>query len=176
MIIPYGKGPQLERGRIRMTELYSEKDIQLISQQLKKRYTVIGVVLALLLALIIVSLVIRIQWLTMTAVFLFGAFAVFSIDLFCLPLHRYRKLLVSAVSGRTHVGTFEYKQAEGEVSMVDGVSCRSLIFLGEPDKHGSREQCFYWDAERPLPGFQPGQQVTLKYTGRNIIGYDCSAA
>ena len=154
-----------------MTELYSEKDIEQISAQLKKRYTIICIVLALLLALIVISIFPRIQWLTMVAVFLFGAFAVFSIDLLCLPLHRYRKLLTSALNGRTHTGTFEFKETEGETSMVDGVSCRGLIFLGEPDKHGSREQRFYWDEQKPLPDFRAGDQITLKYTGKNIIGW-----
>ena len=54
---------------------------------------------------------------------------------------------------------------------MDGVACRSLIFLGQADKHGTREQRFYWDEEIPLPAFNPGDQVTLKYTGRTIIGY-----
>ena len=157
-----------------MTELYSENDVNRISAQLKKRYTVIGAVLALLLVLIVISLLFRIEWLTMVTVFLFGSFAVFSIELFCLPLHRYRKLLTSALTGRTHAGAFEYKETESDTSMVDGVSCRGMIFLGEPDKHGSREQRFYWDEEQPLPGFQAGEQITLKYTGKNIIGWEKS--
>lgn len=155
-----------------MTELYSEQSITDISAQLKKRYTVISAVLALLLALIVVSIIPRIQWLTMVSVFLFGAFAVFSIDLFCLPLHRYRKLLTSALTGRTHTGVFEYKETEADTSMVDGVACRGMIFLGEPDKHGSREQRFYWDEEKPLPDFRAGEQITLRYTGKNIIGFE----
>ena len=44
-----------------MTELYSEKDIEQISAQLKKRYTIICIVLALLLALIVISIFPRIQ-------------------------------------------------------------------------------------------------------------------
>ena len=154
-----------------MNELYSEKDVAGIDGQLKKRWIVIGAVLVLLLAFIVVSAVLRIEWLTMVAVFLFGAFAVFSIDLFCLPLLRYRKLLTAALTGRNHTGSFEFKEAESETSMVDGVSCRGLIFLGEADRHGSREQRYYWDEERPLPGFQAGDQITLKYTGKNIIGW-----
>ena len=154
-----------------MTELYSEKDIIQINQQLKKRYTVIFIIFALFLALVIWSFVVRIQWLSMVAVFLAGVTFIFGIDVFCLPLHRYRKLITSALTGRTHTGAFEFKEAESDISMIDGISCKSLIFLGEPDKHGSREQRFYWDAERPLPDLKPGDPVSLKYTGRNIIGW-----
>ena len=60
---------------------------------------------------------------------------------------------------------------EPDPCMVDGVSFRSLIFLGKPDKHGSREQLFYWDRQKEVPAFQSGEPVTLKYTGKMIIGY-----
>ena len=58
--------------------------------------------------------------------------------------------------------------------MVDGVSYRSLVFLGDPDKHGTRERMFYWDSELPLPDFRPGQAVTIRYTGKMIIAYECA--
>mgnify|MGYP006896848741 CR=1 FL=1 len=154
-----------------MTELYSEKDINQINAQRKKRYTIIFIVFAIIIALVIWSFIVRIEWLSMVSVFLAGVTLVFGIDLFCLPLHRYRKLMTSALTGRTHLGTFEFKETESEISNVDGIPCKSLIFLGDPDKHGSREQCFYWDQEHPLPDFKAGDQITLKYTGRNIIAW-----
>ena len=155
-----------------MHDLYSEKDFQQISAQLKKRYTVLGVILAVLLGLFVYSLIIRVEWMSIVLFALIGFIAVFVIELFCLPLQRYKKLIVSALSGRTHTGSFVYDHEESEPSFVDGVSCAGLIFLGEPDKHGSREQRFYWDREIPLPAFQSGSLVTLKYTGKNIIGYE----
>ena len=155
-----------------MKDLYSEKDIQQLSSQLKKRYLVLGAVLAVIAAAFVVSMIIRVEWLSMVLFFLFCAAAVFVIELFCLPLHRYKKLVTAALTGRNHTEPLEYEKAEADPSVVDGVKCRGLIFLGNPDKHGSREQRFYWDEEIPLPAFTPGSQVTLKYTGRNIIGYE----
>ncbi len=155
-----------------MTDLYSEKDLQEISAQLKKRYIFLGCGLAVILALFVYSMVIRLEWLSMVSVFLFCSLAVFVIEMFCLPLHRYKKLIIAALTGRTHTETLEYKETESELSVIDGVTCLGLIFLGQPDKHGIREQRFYWDREIPLPAFTAGSQVTLKYTGRNIIGYE----
>ena len=154
-----------------MQELYSEKDIDQISSQLKKRYLLLGCGLAALLALFVWSMILRAEWLSMVLFALFCGTAVFVIEICCLPLHRYRKLMVSALTGRTQTETLEYKETEAEPSVVDGVTCRGLIFLGSPDRHGTREQRFYWDQELPLPPFSAGDQVTLKYTGRNIIGY-----
>ena len=155
-----------------MQDLYSEKDIQQLSSQLKKRYLLLGIILAVLIAAFVVSMINRVEWLSMVLFFLCCAAAVFVIELFCLPLHRYKKLVSSALTGRNHTETLEYKETEADSSVVDGVQCRGLIFLGSPDKHGSREQRFYWDEEFPLPAFRSGQQITLKYTGRNIIGYN----
>ena len=155
-----------------MTDLYSEKDFQQVSAQLKKRFLLLGLVLAVLLALFIFSVINRTEWLSMITFFLFFAVLVFVIELFCMPLFRYRKLILSALTGRTHTETLVYDHEEAETSLVDGVVCKGLIFLGEPDKHGTREQRYYWDNERPLPSFASGSQVTLKYTGKNIIGYE----
>ena len=155
-----------------MHELYSEKDLQLISGQLKKRYLVLGAVLAALLAAFIASMIVRTEWLSIALFILAGAAAAFVIELFCVPLHRYKKLILSALTGRTHTEALEYKETEAETSLVDGVRCRGMIFLGDPDKHGTREQRFYWDEELPRPAFSPGDRITLKYTGRSIIGYE----
>ena len=155
-----------------MQNLYSEKDYEQLSAQLKKRGLLLGLAMAVFLALFIVSLAVRLDWLSIVSFILFFAVAVFGIEMFCLPLSRYRKLVLSSLTGRTHTGSYVYKETEAEPSVVDGVPCRGLIFLGEPDKHGTREQRFYWDAKIPLPSFSPGDQVTLRYTGRNIIGYE----
>ena len=155
-----------------MQELYSENDFFQVSSQLKKRYLLLGIGLAVLLADFVWTMIIRVEWLSILFFILFFASAVFVIEIFCLPLHRYKKLILSALTGRTHVETLEYEKSEEDTSLVDGVLCRGLIFLGSPDKHGTREQRFYWDEELPLPAFSAGEQVTLKYTGRNIIGYE----
>ena len=155
-----------------MRDLYSEKDLQQLSSQLTKRYLLLGCVLAVFLALFVVSLVFRMEWLSMVSVILFLCILVFVYEMFCRPLVRYKALITSALTGRTHIEKLEYEKTEADTSIVEGVLCRGLIFLGTPDKHGTREQRFYWDAEIPLPDFTPGDQVTLKYTGRNIIGYE----
>ena len=154
-----------------MQDLYSEKDLQKLSGQLKKRYILIGCIIAVCLAVFVFSMIIRAEWLSVVSFILLFAVAVFVTDMFCMPLRRYKKLITSALTGRTHTEVMEYEKTEADSSVVDGVPCIGMIFLGTPDKHGSREQRFYWDQELPVPGFTPGEQINLKYTGRNIIGY-----
>ena len=152
-----------------MKDLYTAEMLESLNGRLKKRWILVGIVSALLLAGFVWSAAIRVEWLSVLLVVLIGGFLVFYIEMFCRPLLDYRKLMVSALSGRSHDRDMEYVRTEPDSSSVDGVSCRSLIFLGDPDRHGSREQLLYWDAEIPLPALQEGQSCTVRYTGRNII-------
>ena len=157
-----------------MRELYTDETLSGISAQLKKRLTLIIVIAAVFAVVGILSFIPRVQWLTVAAFIIAGVILIFGVELFCLPLHRYRKLLQSALYGRTHTGDFVFDHLEPDESLVDGVPCLSMVFLGDPDKHGTRDQMFYWDREVPLPDFAQGQTVTLHYTGKNIIGFSAA--
>lgn len=153
-----------------MKELYSAEMLVSLNGKLKKRWILAGVISALLLAAFVWSVIIRVEWLSIALLALLGIFLIFFIEMFCRPLLDYRKLVVSALSGRSHDRVMEYVRTEPDISRVDGVSCISLIFLGDADKHGSREQLLYWDEEIPLPALREGQSYAVRFTGRNIIG------
>ena len=153
-----------------MQNLYSDESYTRIDRQLKRRMVLLFAVAAVLLGVFIWAMVSRTEWLAAASAGLAGCFAVFYTDLFCAPLARYRRLVRAALSGRDHEITVEFLRQEPDRSMVDGVSCSSLIFLGEPDKHGSREMLLYWDREIPMPELVPGAFYTVRYTGKNIIG------
>ncbi len=152
-----------------MKELYSAEMLASLNGKLKKRWILVGIISALLLAGFVWSVAIRVEWLSIALLALLGIFLIFFIEMFCRPLLDYRKLVVTALSGRSHDRVMEYVRTEPDTSSVDGVSCISLIFLGDADKHGSREQLLYWDEEIPLPALQEGQSYTVRFTGRNII-------
>ena len=153
-----------------MKELYSAEMLVSLNGKLKKRWILAGVISVLLLAAFVWSVIIRVEWLSIALLALLGIFLIFFIEMFCRPLLDYRKLVVSALSGRSHDRVMEYVRTEPDISRVDGVSCISLIFLGDADKHGSREQLLYWDEEIPIPALREGQSYAVRFTGRNIIG------
>lgn len=159
-----------------MQTLYTDQSYLDIQRQLNRRFTLLAAVLVVLLGLFFWAMITRIEWLAMVSACVAGCFAVFFTGLFCTPLVRYRRLIRSALSGRNHEKAMEFDRMEPDTSVVDGVACRSLIFLGDPDKHGSREMLLYWDEELPLPALEPGQTYTVRYTGKNIIGIQSEAA
>lgn len=154
-----------------MQSLYSESTLDTLNGQIRRRFLLVGVIAAVLLGLGVWLFVMRNRWVSAALFFACGAVLVFGIDHCCMPLIRYRRLVTSALHGRTHNEDFVFSRTESDLSLVDGVSCRGIIVLGNADKHGSREQRFYWDAEFPVPAFQEGQSLSLTYTGRFIIAY-----
>jgi len=155
-----------------VNHLYSEADLRSLNGQLRRRFILLGLIVAALLAAAVFAWIRRIEWLCIAALILACFSAIFGLDMFCLPLVRYRRLLTAALRARNHTETFVFSRVEPDASMVDGISCRSVIVLGEPDKHGAREQRFYWDARRPLPELAPDAPVTLTYTGRFVTGWE----
>ena len=175
-----------ETNETNLKDLYSEEMLSEANRVLKSRWIVAGVVAAVFLGIFAWTMVVRASWYTLrdtyplsestlqvittVSVILLGIFAVFWIDLFVLPALRYRNLVRTALTGRSHTETMEFSRVDPDPCMVDGVSCWSFTFLGEPDRHGSRERLFYMDHRLPLPDFRPGRNYVLKYTGRTIIG------
>ena len=156
-----------------MKELYRQEDFIALQSQLKKRLILLLIGCVLLLAVAIWSLSARMEWLTMASFILLGAAAIFVLELLCRPISQYKKLVHSALHGRSHTETLEFARVEPDLSLVDGVSCRSLVFLGEPDKHGERERMYYWDEHLPLPALKEGEAISIRYTGKTIIGIAC---
>ncbi len=169
-----------------LKDLYTEESLSDVRRKLNRRWLVLGLAAAVLLTAAVGSMILRFVWsdpretypltaaqlqtVTSVSVVLLGFFSVFWIDLFCMPLLHYRKLVANALTGRSHVQAMEFARLDSDPCLVDGVSCRSLIFLGEPDKHGSREQLFYLDEALPLPELLPGRIYHVKFSGRTIIG------
>jgi len=158
-----------------MQALYTDESYNSVHQQLSRRLILLGVILAVLLGVFIYAMIIRTEWLAMVALSLAGCFAVFYSDLFCAPLLRYGRLVRSALSGRSHEKELEFVRVDPDPSVVDGVTRRCITFLGDPDKHGSREMTLYWDAELPLPQWTQGETVNILYNGRSIIGFQPAA-
>ena len=156
-----------------MRDLYGQADLDQIQGQINKRFLWIGILSLLCVGLIVFSAIRRMEWLTVAAVILWGGALIFIYDLLLKPLLSYRRLLHSALSGRTHTEVMEYARTETDESLVDGVRCLGLVFLGEPDKHGTREQLLYWDREKQLPALVEGRSMEVKYTGKMIIGLAC---
>ena len=155
-----------------MQNLYTEETYQAVDRQLKGRTALLFAVLAVLAGVFVWAVIARVQWAAMVFACLAECFAIFWADLLCAPLWRYRRMIHTALHGRSHEKEMEFVRQEEDRTAVDGVPCRSLVFLGDADKHGDRETLLYWDREIPMPELESGTVYRVRYTGRNIIGIE----
>jgi len=148
--------------------LYTEQDLTNIRQQQKKRWQLLCIPCAVLLAIIIVSLFIRVEWLTSGATILLGCSLVFFYSLTIRPLHCYEIHLYNALHGRTREldGTFD--SISPDVSVVDGVKYHSMSVFSPNDEGDMVERLFYWDMEKPFPALEKGAPVHVVYHDREV--------
>ena len=161
-----------------MTALYNEERFAALKKQIGKRQTAVLLTALLFLAGLILLLALddhreNRPAVPATLLTVFGGSAiVFLWDLTVRPLRSYAKHQDAALHGRTHETVAVFDRFGTEDSVIDGITYRDLIFLGEADKHGERERMFYWDMELPLPSFTQGQEIRLTYFDRFLSGYE----
>ena len=159
-----------------MQALYTEQHLSDLKGQIRRRgLALLGLLLAAVAAIVWLLIIDdhkenRPELAITLVLIISGCALIFLYDLLVHPLRAYEKHIDSALHGRFHESSLVFDRINEESSVVDGVVFQDMIFLGDPDKHGDRERMFYWDRELPLPTLSPGQEYTIKYTGKNIIG------
>jgi len=158
-----------------MQSLYTEQNLSDLRGQIRRRVFILLGVALFSAGLVLLTLIMDNRrdhrpevWTTLAVIFA-GASVIFIYDLMIRPLTAYARHMDASLHGRVHEASVIFDRVDGEeISLVDGVRFYSLVFLGDPDKHGDRERMFYWDAELPLPSFAPGQEVSVTYYDRFI--------
>ncbi len=85
------------------------------------------------------------------------------------PLKKYEKHLDGVLHGPRHEIEGDWSGVSGDLSEVDGVTCRA-VGLTVPDGHGRHyERLFYWDKQKPLPEIEQGARVRILYHGKQVV-------
>lgn len=146
-----------------MSTLYTEADYTAIRQQKNKRWLLLLIPVVLLLAILVYSLVIRLQVLTMLCTILIGVILVAGYDLAIKPLRCYQLFLHNALHGRTRTCELPFISLSEDISLVDGVNCRSLYCEDIDGKGRPYERLFYFDAQKAFPDVKPGDILRIAH-------------
>lgn len=149
--------------------IYTEADYTAIKQQKNKRWLLLLIPCAVLLAVLIYSLVIRLEWLTSAATILIGAILIAGYDFAIKPLHCYQKHLNNCLHGRTRECELPFIKLSENIDVVDGVRCRQMLCADEDAKGRPYERLFYFDAEKEFPAAKEGDML-------HIIHHDLAVA
>ncbi len=94
---------------------------------------------------------------------------IFGLDMFCGPLKRYAVMLDGVLHGRNHTTRGAWCGVTGDLSEVEGVTCRPVGLKVTDDKGRDYERLFYWDSEKPLPSFDVGETVEIVSHGKQVV-------
>lgn len=151
--------------------MYTENDLNAIASQLRRRLYVMSVPAVLLLAGLVVSLLpsVRLQWLTIALTIALGLLCIMGGGLFIAPLSAYRRHINNALHGRTHQVEVLFKSLKQDPCLKEGVTFYPMM-VSEGDLQNEKDdRLFYFDAEKPLPQFEPGDKLLLTYHDKFIV-------
>lgn len=149
--------------------IYHEADYSAIRQQMKKRWLMLLIPIVILLAALVYSLVIRVEWLTSGATILIGVILIAGYDFAIKPLRCYARHLDNCLHGRTRECDLPFISLSENVDVVDGVRFRQLLCADEDAKGRPYERLFYFDAEKEFPAAKQGDMM-------HIIHHDLTVA
>ena len=152
-----------------MSTIYSDADYTSIVAQQRKRWLILSIPCVLLAAVLIVSLVVRIEWLTSLSTILIGILLIAGYDLFIKPLNCYARHLRHCLHGRTRECELPFIRLSENIDIVDGVRCRQLLCSDLDAKGRPYERLFYFDAEKTFPQANEGDVL-------HIVHHDLTVA
>ena len=144
-----------------MSTIYTEADYTAIVKQQRKRWLILSVPCAILAAALVVSLVIRLEWLTAASTIVIGALLIAGYDLFIKPLHCYERHLKNCLHGRTRECDLPFIRLSENIDVVEGVRYHQLLCADLDAKGRPYERLFYFDAEKAFPEAAEGDMLHI---------------
>ncbi len=136
--------------------IYTEQDHAAVTRQMKTRWLLLCIPLAVLLALVVYSFIIRVEVVTTACTILIGAVLIAGYDFLIKPLRCYQKHVHNALHGRRRECELPFIALSEDVNVVEGVACRALTCSDIDGKNRPYERLFYFDAQKTFPDVQPG--------------------
>ena len=145
--------------------MYSQQDYLDINRKIRKKETILGAVLVVILAGYITALVMRIRWLTMLCGPLLFVAACFGVTFALWPDIRYRNFLRDLDSRLTQETSGTVLSVSQEAELQDGAMVLPVHVRLDKDQD---DHIVYLNASK-ANGFPPaGTKVTLQCGGRHI--------
>lgn len=148
--------------------MYTDADFYAIDAQVKKRWGILSIPCVLLLAILVASLVLRIQWLTILCTLLCGGALIFFYDLFLKPLCCYRCLMRNILTGIRRETDAIFSSFSTEVAQVEGVDYYTMNVVCQDDEGEDYDRFFYFDIQKPFPPLKAGEPIRVIYHDRMV--------
>lgn len=141
--------------------MYTKQDYDDLSAQLKKRLLLLAVPAALLLAGLVYSLVIRMQWLTVGLTLVLGCMIIFCYLMFISPIRYYRAHVQHALYGKVRQLEGCLKEMEETALWREGLLLWPMIININDMENEEDDRLFYYDARLPRPQWEKGTRLFI---------------
>ena len=169
-----------------MNLLYTEEELNQLSRRIKRRSIITLIVSLPFFAFFITCFVMHLRVspsnpgpiaddtlkvYAIIACIIAVCILVFGFSFMIRPLRSYRNHIQTSLFGRSREATYRFLRLEPDLSVIDGITFHSLVFEGEPDRHGLSEHMYYWDALKEIPTFSEGEEVSFRFYDRFITAW-----
>lgn len=151
-------------------KLYTPKDLEENARQLKAEWLRIALCSAPMLALLIFSLVRRMEIVTIVVTIVWGALLIFLCSLRLGPVYAYRRYLREVTTGlsrRTEGVVVSYAQ---DLTFKEGVEFHVLVVNVGQKGDEEDDRMFYYDHCKPQPQLSAGERVCVTSHSNFVIG------
>lgn len=156
--------------------MYTEQDYADICTQKKKRTLLLLLPLLLMLALLVYSLIVRIELLTTLTTIAAGILSLFVHGLFIKPVSAYAAHIDQVLHGRVRTLTGAFKEMETETTLRDGVLYYGFLLNVGRMNDEEDDRLFYWDANLPLPDWKKGERITVTHHDKALGAWERAEA
>ena len=148
--------------------MYSQSDITSNKNQFKLRLIYMGIALLITIAASTVLLIMRLEYPLMLAGAA-GLCATYYIWITkAYPFYSYGRFLRDISEGLSRETVAHFISLTPETTMRDNVAVHvMMVRVGEAEED---ERLFYFDHDKPLPAFEPGQTLTITSFGNYVTG------
>ena len=151
--------------------MYKQEDFESINQQFKRRAFLLLLPEIVLLTALVVSFIMRIQWLTVLLLCLMIAVFIFAWGVSLSPLASYRKYLQDLLTGRKrdYIGSFQ--GFDHDEVIRDGVSFTSFMLNVGNSLEQNDDRLLYFDRAFPLPTWQEGLRLHISTFDKSVVDW-----
>ena len=148
--------------------MYGEADTQKTEAARKRALTVALLMGGAALLLVVAGMILRVKPMAMAAAIVGGCLTYSWCALKIAPWSAYRRFLREMQTGLRRETEGAFVSVSEESRMVDGVSVRDVLL----DAGQEVNLLFYWDEEKPMPGFHPGERLKVTAFGKFITSFE----
>ncbi len=151
--------------------MYTQSDLEQINAQLRRRAGLWALPQLPMLAVLVYSLTIRSQVLTVVISVLMGWIAVFAAGVSITPVAAYRKFIRGLLNGRKRELSGVFKGFDKDTVMRDKVRYLPLMVNVGDISEQKDDRLLYWDANIPLPDWQPGDKLWISSHDKSVADW-----